>query len=372
MIKDKRKLKILFAIGRLSVGGAEKLLVHQLRAIDNSKFDPFLLTLFSEQKESFEKEIFLNSGHWKKLNFFSLLDFQSWLELYNFLKKEKFDVVVTSLFSANFIVRVIAILTGIPVIISYEHNLYPNKRKWQIWADWLLSKWTDKIIVDAQSVKEFTAKQESISIDKFFLLYHPPLIFDKPAFSGPEFRNKFGIPEGAKVILTVSRLVEEKGHRYLIEAAEKVLRKYPQTYFLLVGWGPLEASLKSQVESLKLKDKVILTGRLDIEDVLSYADIYAEPAITVDIGIALLEAMKSGKPIVASRVGEIPVFIKDGENGFLVESKNSDLLAEKISQLLSNEELRKEFGENSKKIIGSYTIEGYMKTFEETILGLMN
>ena len=125
------------------------------------------------------------------------------------------------------------------------------------------------------------------------------------------------------------------------------------------------------MKSEKLERRVILTGRLDIKDILPYADIYVEPAVTVDIGIALLEAMKEGKPIVSSRVGEIPVFVKDGENGFLVEPKNSSLLAGKISELLADGGLRKKFGENSKKIISPYTIEGYLKTFEEIVSSLI-
>jgi len=121
-----RKLKILFTIGRLSVGGAEKLLVKQLPVVSKEKFDPYLLTLFSEQKDSFVSEIILNSDHWKKLDFRSLFDPISWFRVFNFLRKEKFDAVITSLFSANLIVRILAILLRIPVIISYEHNLYPT------------------------------------------------------------------------------------------------------------------------------------------------------------------------------------------------------------------------------------------------------
>ena len=366
-----KKVKILFAIGRMSAGGAEKLLAHQLRVINKNKFDPYLLTLFPEQKESFEKEVFLDAAHWKRMAFSSLFDLRSWFNLRVFLRKEKFDVVVTSLFSANLIVRLAAISAGVPVIASYEHNLYPDKRNWQIWADWFLAGWTDIIFTDAQSVKDFTARQEGIDRNKFFVLYHPPLIFEKPAFSEKEFRKKFDLPANAKIILTVSRLVEEKGHSYLIDADKKVLEKYSDAYFLLVGWGPLENSLKLKVKSEKLERRVILTGRLDIKDILPYADIYVEPAVTVDIGIALLEAMKEGKPIVSSRVGEIPVFVKDGENGFLVEPKNSSLLAGKISELLADGGLRKKFGENSKKIISPYTIEGYLKTFEEIVSSLI-
>ena len=83
-----RKIQVLFAIGRLSVGGAEKLLVNQLSAIDKNKFNPYLLTLFSEQKDSFSGQVNLDNKRWKRLNFRSLFDFMEWLRLFKFLKKK--------------------------------------------------------------------------------------------------------------------------------------------------------------------------------------------------------------------------------------------------------------------------------------------
>lgn len=361
------KRKILFAIGRLSVGGAEKLLVHQLRVINQSKFELFLLTLFPEQKESFISEVRLLPNRWKKFNFRSLFDLISWWKLYSYFRKERFDIVVTSLFSANLIVRLAAILAGIPVIISYEHNLYPDKHRWQIWADWLLAKWTGLILVDAESVREFTSRQEEIPKSKFKTLYIPPLLEMSGARSADSVRKELGIPIGAKVILTVSRLVEEKGHYYLIEAAKKVLSEFPDVYFVIVGWGPLEESLKLQIESFKLKDRVFLPGRMDIRDVLPLADIYAEPAVMTDLPIAIMEAMRLGKPIVATNIGEIPVFVRNQESGLLVNPKDSLALAEKIAQLLKDEELRKKFGIAAEKIVRRYSLEEYEKNFENLI-----
>src|SRR3989344_1890278 len=284
-----RKLKILFTIGRLSVGGAEKLLVKQLPVVSKEKFDPYLLTLFSEQKDSFVSEIILNSDHWKKLDFRSLFDPISWFRVFNFLRKEKFDAVITSLFSANLIVRILAILLRIPVIISYEHNLYPNKHRWQILMDWLLAKWTDKIIVDSEAVRQFTAKQENIPIDKFLLMHIPPLL-DMIGARNPDLvRKELGLPPSAKIILTVSRLVEEKGHRYLVDAAKKVLE-------------------------------------------------------------------------------EIPVFVQDGKTGFLVNPKDSDSLAKKITQLLKDRVLRQKFGKTAEQTVQRYSLEEYEKNFEDLVL----
>ena len=368
-------------------------MVNQLSAIDKNKFNPYLLTLFSEQKDSFSGQVNLDNKRWKRLNFRSLFDFMEWLRLFKFLKKEKFDAVITSLFSANLIVRTAAILAGIPVIVSYEHNIYPDKHRWQIIADKILSYWTDKIIVDSDAARVFTAKQENIPLEKFLLLYIPPLLDMSRAKPGSEtsvasqiapqggasrsstswknpntVRRELKIPEDAKVVLTVSRLVEEKGHKYLIEAAKKVLEKFPDTYFVIVGWGPLENSLKSQVRSLKLEDRVLLPGKMDIRDVLPLADVYVDPAVWTDLPIAIMEALQLKKPVVASNICEIPVFVRDMENGFLVEPKDAEGLAQKINLLLENEPLRKEMGERGGGIVESFSLKKYMENFQNLII----
>lgn len=363
-----KKIKILFSIGRLSVGGAEKLLIYKLKFLDKNKFEPHLLTLFPETKDSLAEQMPLDNNHWHRGNFRGTFDIGALIRLWRLLRREQFTVVVTELFSANLIVRLAAMtLIPRPRIISYEHNLYPHKSHWQIWADRQLARWTHTIIVDAQSVRIFTAEQEAIPLKKFLVLYHPPLIFEEPAITRKELLKKFNIPDDVKIILTVSRLVEEKGHAYLINAAKDVVASDSKAYFFIVGWGPLEQKLKSEIENLKLEKHVILTGKMDIKDILPYADLYVEPASIVDVGIAMLEAMKLKKPIVATRVGEIPVFVHDNENGYLVDPSNADDLAGRILMVLSDPSLGCQFGEVSARIISRYTIEGYMQAFEELV-----
>ncbi len=83
--------------------------------------------------------------------------------LYRFIAKEDFDVIITNLFDANVILRIAAILARVPLIISYEHNIYKNKKRWQIFIDKILAKFTYKIFVGAPQVKAFLIKQEKIA-----------------------------------------------------------------------------------------------------------------------------------------------------------------------------------------------------------------
>ena len=367
-----KKLKILFAIGKLSVGGAEKLLVNQLPAVDKEKYDPYLLTLFPEKKSAtFEEKILLAGDHWKKLNFRSLLDLIAWLKLFNFLRKEKFDAVIAALFSANLIVRFAAVIMRVPVIITHEHNIYADKHRWQIWADWFLSKWTDKIITDSDAAKFFTVKQESIPLEKFITMYAPSFV-DKSKGRNPDLiRKDLAIPASAKVILTISRLVPEKGHKYLIDAAKTVLEKFPNAYFLIVGWGPLEESLKLLVKSYKLEDKVLFPGlflgKSDIENILPVVDIFADPSTRTDMPFAIMEALSFGKPVVSTTIGDIPLFVKNNETGFTVPPANSAELADKILILLRDDTGRERMGKTGAELVKPYTMANYEKTFEKII-----
>ncbi len=372
----RKKIKILFAIGRFSVGGAEKLLVKKLEVLDRDKFDPYLLTLFPEQKASYQEKIFLDEFRWKKMNFRSLLDLPSWLELLRFFKNQKFDAVVTALFSANLIARLAAIIAGAPVIIIHEHNIYSDKHRWQIWMDWLLSHWTDKIITDSEAARQFTAKQEGIPLNKFVTFYAPPFA-DKTKAKNPDLiRQELGLPREAKILLTISRLVLEKGHRYLIDAAKLILEKFPDTYFLIVGWGPLEENLKLQVKNQKLEGRILFPGLFlgqgDIQNILPVADIFIDPSVRTDMPFAIMEALSFGKPVVASAIGDIPIFVQNNKTGFTVPPANAKELAEKILILLKDENARKRMGLAAAKIAEPYTMKQYMDNFENLIINFSN
>lgn len=363
---NEKRIRILFAIPRFSVGGAEKLLVHQLRAIDRGRFAPVLITLFAEQKDSLTNEVRID----RCFGFRSTLDFLRLPSVISYLRKEKFDVVVTHLFSANFLVRIAAVLAGVSTIVSYEHNIYPNKRWWQIFMDKLLSLFTVRIIADSEAARVFTAKQEGIPLEKFVTLYIPPLLEKKESRSEDSVRAELGIPDDHKVVLTVSRLVIDKGHTYLIDAAQKILKDHPNTTFLLVGWGPLEGELREHAKRLGIEDRVLLPGRMDIQEVLPLADVYADPSVSTDLPIAIMEAMREGKAIVATRIGDIARFIEDKKTGLLAEPRDPESLSLKIKILLENAQLAAQFGEEARRRVEGYSLPAYMKSFEELIVNL--
>jgi len=176
------------------------------------------------------------------------------------------------------------------------------------------------------------------------------------------------------IVLSVGRLIDWKGTIYLINAMPDVIRKYPDTQLLIAGSGPEHDSLSQRVRELGLENNVTFLGIISNEELSSYyhsADVFVLPSINKDgkteaLGVVLLEAMASGCPVIGSNVGGIPDIIVDGESGFLVPEQNPHVLAERIVQLLSDDDLQEQFRQNGlKRVREKFSWDKISKDFAE-------
>ena len=166
--------------------------------------------------------------------------------------------------------------------------------------------------------------------------------------------------EAEYLILSVGRLVEKKGVKYLIMAMKDVIKEFPNAKLIICGAGPEEENLENLTKKLNLKENVIFVGYIKNSDLPKYytsSDIFILPSIKVKggdtegLGVVLLEAMACGTPVIGSNTGGITDIIKHGESGFLVKPKDPEDIAEKIIVLLSNKELQQKFSEEGLKIV---------------------
>ena len=153
-----------------------------------------------------------------------------------------------------------------------------------------------------------------------------------------ELKNK-------KILLTVGRLVERKGHDMVIKALPKIIKKVPDVTYLIIGEGPRKKNLEELVNQGNLRDYVRFLGPLPQNDLAAFyqlSDVFIMPArqlVNGDVegfGIVYLEANLFGKPVIGGRSGGVPEAIIDGQTGLLVNPNDIDKIAEKTIKLLTN------------------------------------
>jgi glycosyltransferase involved in cell wall biosynthesis len=173
-------------------------------------------------------------------------------------------------------------------------------------------------------------------------------------------RERFGIPSDAPLVITMAQLIPRKGYRVLLEAIPQILRRVPEARFLFCGEGADRDALEQIIREKDLQHAVQLTGYItDTPSLLAAADVVAHPALREGLGIAILEAMGLGKPVVASAVGGIPEVIEAPRTGFLVPPGDATALAEALTHLLEDRELRRRISETAaERIQREFNVEG--------------
>ncbi len=172
-------------------------------------------------------------------------------------------------------------------------------------------------------------------------------------------RQRLGVSADQTVVCGIGRFVHWKGFEYLIEAFAKASFAVPNIRLVFVGDGDLRDELQDRAQSLGVSETVMFAGMASRDEMPGYlaaADIVVVPSIHyagyVDgLPNVALEAMAAGKALVASRVGGLPQLVESGENGVLVDERDSDALADAIVSLARDPELRSRMGENGRALI---------------------
>lgn len=164
--------------------------------------------------------------------------------------------------------------------------------------------------------------------------------------AGPgTLRAELGLDADSVLIGTVAILRKKKGHTETIEAAHRVIERFPNAHFVFAGDGPQSENLARRIDELGLRERVHLLGlRRDVVNVLKSLDIFVLPTYQEALGTAFIEAGASGCPVIGSAVDGVPEVVRDGENGLLVPAKDSDALAAAILQLLADGDRRRAMG----------------------------
>lgn len=256
----------------------------------------------------------------------------------SYVKNNCVDIVHTHGYKSTIYAKLSALTTKTPLVSTCHNWINSNlKMNFYISLDKMVLKHVDAVIPVSRPVQELlitagisrekiTLIENGITIEKF-----------NTNVDKLKMKNELCIDPDRIIIGTVGRLSNEKGHRYLIEAAKKILTVDKNCVFLLIGDGVLKSQLKESVKKLNLDDKIIFTGKcLKVPQLLSIVDIFVLPSLLEGQPMALFEAMAAKKPIVATKVGDVPKILRQGMCGMLVPSSNADAIAEAVLSLIAS------------------------------------
>jgi glycosyltransferase involved in cell wall biosynthesis len=376
-----KKIKILHVIESLGCGGAERVLTYSLKNIDKDKFSVKVVCLLGLL--NFKKELEDSGISVTCLGVKNLYGFHRVIpRLCRLMIKEKPDVVHTQLFFANIYGRIASKIAGVRNIVTTLQNpdyTYEDNGKLTYAIRKFMDKYTGKFcnaafIAASDFVKKDFEKQ--LNFKGIEVLHN---CVDSSIFSehGDNLANikkiELGFDKDDIIVLNVGRLHPQKGQMVLIEAFNLVHKNNNKYKLFIVGNGPLESVLKSRVKELNLeKNTIFLKNRQDIPDIMKISDVFVFPSNYEGLPLALIEAMASGLPVIASKIDVLREIVDDGIDGILVENNDCVKLAEAISNLMGNAELMGRLSRNAReKAIKSFNPMAYAKKLENIYQGLV-
>jgi glycosyltransferase involved in cell wall biosynthesis len=284
-------------------------------------------------------------------------------ELANLIRIYQVDVAQTHILEVlDFLVLSLRYGTPLRVVLWTMQNneLLPKHKHWLMkpkrfvykWLYRLLTSRVDGFIAVSEQVRDLTIKQLGLAGDKIFTICNGVDMapFEHLRNGKAPLCEQLNLPADSRLIAVVGRLTEQKGHRYLIEAAPAILAVYPKTHFLFIGQGELRDELQSQIQQMNLSNHFHFLGvRSDVPALLGAIDIFVQPSLWEGLSVALLEAMAAAKPIVATAVSGTTQAMVNNQTGLVVPFADSPALTKAIIQLLADPAQAQTMGRTAKQ-----------------------
>lgn len=314
-------------------------------------------------KESVENGFYVHRIKLDKVKFLGIILF--WIKTLIVLRKINPKVIHGQSIPSSVPGFLVKKILGKPyVVYSRGSDVYLPWRFKRIRSN-LVLKSADAVIALTEDMKK---EMQNICNREIFVIPNGIILTNFQNLSKEETRDNLQIKNGERIVLFVGRLHPVKGVKYLIQAMDVIRRRNAGARLMLVGDGEEGESLEGLVKELNLEKQITFVGKVPNESIPQYmaaSDVLVLPSLSEGFSIVLLEAMASGLSIVATKVGGVPEVIKDGENGFLVESESSKKIAEKVLLLLNNDRLKRQISRNNKEKAKKYSWKKIVEKLEK-------
>jgi len=339
-------------ITELNVGGAERLLTEVLPRLDRAKVEPQVACLHGDAPlTAVLEKAGVRVHHLRSSQKF---DPRPVWHLARLLERERIEVLHTHLIQADILGYWAGRLARTPAIVSTKHNVryYERQERWlRPVARWVERRMNAIVAVSSAVATEYGHAR------RLWVIHNG---VDCKKFS------PLPVPSHGPVVC-VANFTMQKGHRILLEAVARLVPEFPGLQVELAGSGPMQDDLQARAGRLGLANRVAFLRTVqDVRSVLARASMFVLPALWEGLGLAVLEAMAMGRPVIVTDVDGLREIVTHERDGLVVQSGDVVALAEAIARLLRDRALAQRLGDAARAhVVEDFTIERMARRLED-------
>lgn len=311
-------------------------------------------------------------------------------------KRERADLIHTSLFEADVIGGAAGRLAGVPVVNTFcnigneperlvdakkapdrlGHNYsVKNWAAMQVWGS-ALRRFDTHHIAISNAVQQSAVRTYKIPKERMTVIYRAlpePTTDDLDRETLAAIERELGTEDAYPILLNVGRLAPQKGQRYAVEALPEIVAKFPKTRLLIVGQGWLQDDLTETATRLGVAKHLQLLGRReDVPALMALSDLFVFPSNFEGLGVALLQAAAAGMPCIASNVGPLPEVLTHRQTGLLVPPRDPLMVAKAVIEMAGDRDQARRLGDAARARTRSFftiarMLDAHAKVYDEVL-----
>ena len=347
-----RHLRVLTVITRLELGGAQRVALHTASNLDRDVFEAGLAwgpgdVLDDEARALDDVEQFEISDLVRPVA--PISDLRALASLRRTIRRFRPHVVHTHSSKAGVLGRLAARLERVPSVVHTVHGFgftplqSPVKQKLFFSAEKIAARWTDHFVAVSRVNRDrgielglwkpdqVSVIRAGVDLDRF-----------RAPGDGRETRRQLGVPDGVSVVTQIGNFKPQKAPLDFIEAAARIVERFPEVCFVMVGDGPLRGEAQTRAAELGIADRVIFCGWWnDVPGLLAATSVSVLSSHHEGLPCSVVESLAAGVPVVATAVDGTPEVIRPGVNGELVAPGDPGGLAAAVLAILDDDERRR-------------------------------
>jgi glycosyltransferase involved in cell wall biosynthesis len=368
MTSELDKIRVLHIITRMIPGGADENTLQTVLGLDKNHFqvdlivggqsDEWMLQRIEYCRVIIIPELVRNPS--------PINEIKAFLKIMRIIRQERYLIVHTHTAKAGIIGRFAAWLCKTPIIVHTLHGttfhraIRPLEAALYRVLERFAARITDQLITVGDDLRKIYLDAGVGTPDQYetirsgFEISRFLLSDAEIALRRRKIRRELGISDTTWIIGSASRLEPRKGQYYFLQAAQRLLLKYPDLVFVIAGDGPSAKELRTLAHSLRIMSKVRFLGhRTDIEDVMAAMDIFVLSSLWEGLPQVLVQAAALGRPIVSFDAEGAKEIVHGGENGFVVPRGDENALTDALAYLTAHPQRAREMGLSGRRFISA-------------------